>query len=343
MTSGPAAAAYGPYIEVFARGSDGAIWTTALVNGSWTGWVSLGGYSTSAPAAIARRGTNYLDLAIRGGDNTMYLDTYVPGSGWSGWSGLGGGVAAAPPLESQADGVLDIYGRGTDGAVYERGWSGSAWSDWINLSGGIVGAPAAVNKQPKDVDVYVRGAGNAVYQNHWDSVNGWTNWFLLDATPVSSSPVALSDNAGREFLFTRSGDQAAVKVWTTSGGWTAWQDFGPIAVPAPAPPPPPPPPPGEVGLLAGLGCTPSGGKLKVSVAIHKRKGKSRARVVRVTFFTRGKGRHVRVDHHRPWLVHLKIDKPPGTHGKVYARVYFRRSKHGQLHKKLVSRRFTVCA
>jgi hypothetical protein len=83
--------------------------------------------------------------------------------------------------------------------------------------------------------------------------------------------------------------------------------------------------------------------MKVSIKIRKRKGQKRAQVVRVTFFTRGKGRHVRVDHHRPWLVHLKIDKPKGSHGKVYARVYFRRSKHGKLHKKVVARRFTVCA
>src|SRR4051795_8746011 len=89
-TSGPAAAAYGPNIEVFARGQDGTIWGTALVNGAWTPWTSIGGYSTSAPAVIARRGTNYFDVAIKGGDNAIYLDTYVPGSGWHGWGGLGG-------------------------------------------------------------------------------------------------------------------------------------------------------------------------------------------------------------------------------------------------------------
>jgi hypothetical protein len=343
MTSGPAAAAYGPNIEVFARGPDGAIWGTALVNGSWTPWTSIGGYATSAPAVIARRGTNYLDVAMKGGDNAVYLDTYIPGSGWHGWGSLGGNLTTAPTLDSHSDGVLDVFARGTDGAVYQQGWNGSGWfANWATLGGGIIGAPSAVNKQPHDLDVYVRGAGNAVYQNHWDSVGGWTNWLLLDATPVGSTPVAVSDRATRELLFIRNGDQAAVKTWNAASGWTGWVDFGQIAVPTP-PAPAPPTPAGEVGLLAGLGCTPSGGKMKVSIKIRKRKGQKRARVVRVTFYTRGKGRHVRVDHHRPWLVHLKIDKPAGTHGKVYARVYFRRSKHGKLHKKTVSRRFTVCA
>jgi hypothetical protein len=200
-----------------------------------------------------------------------------------------------------------------------------------------------VNKQPHDLDVYVIGAGNALYQNHWDSVNSWSNWFLVDATPVGSSVAAVSDSATRELLFSRTGDEMYVKTWTNPGGWSAWTDFGAIAVPPPAAPAPAPPLQGEVGLLTGLGCTPSGGKMRVTVQVHKRTGRSRARVVRVTFFTRGAGRHVRVDHHAPWVVHLKIDKPAGSHGTVYARVYFRRSAHGKLHKKIVSRRFTVCA
>jgi len=343
-TSGPAAAAYGPSIEIFARGTDGAVWTDALVNGAWTGWGSLGGYVTSAPAAIARRGTNYLDLAARGGNDAIYLKTYVPGTGWSAWGSLGGTLTTGPALDSHSDGVLDVFARGTDGAVYQQGWNGSQWfASWASLSGGTFGAPAAVNKQPHDLDVYVRGGGNALYQKHWDSVGSWTNWTLVDSTPIGSSVAAVSDSASRELLFSRTGDEMYVKVWRNPGGWTGWNDFGPIAVPPPPAPAPAPQPQGEVGLLAGLGCTPSGGKMRVTVKIHKRKGQKRARVVRVTFFTRGKGRHVRVDHHRPWVVHLKIDKPAGTHGKVYARVYFRRSKHGKLHKKVVSRRFTVCA
>jgi hypothetical protein len=339
-TSGPAAAAYGPNINVFMRGTDGAVYTNALVNGAWTGWASIGGYTTSAPAAIARRGTNYLDVAVRGGDNQMYLNTYVPGEGWHGWGAIGGALTSAPAIDSHSDGILDIFSRAGDGAMWQQSWTGSAWTGWSSDGGGIIGAPTAVNKQPHDLDVYVRGAANALYQNHWDSVSSWSGWFLLDATPMGSSPVAVSDRATREVLFSRNGDEMYAKTWTNPGGWTAWGDFGPIAVP---PPPAPPPPPGEVGLQAGIGCTPSGGKMKVSIKIRKRKGQKRARVVRVTFFTRGKGRHVRVDHHRPWLVHLKIDKPAGTKGKVYARVYFRRSKHGKLHKKVVARRFTICA
>src|SRR5262249_50922674 len=152
-------------------------------------------------------------------------------------------------------------------------------------------------------------------------VNGWTGWVLLDATPVGSSVAAVSDSAAREILFERNGDEMRAKTWTNPGGWTGWSDFGPIAVPAPPAPPPPPAPQGEVNLLTGIRCTPVGGLLHVSIAVHKLKGKSKPRVVRITFFTRGKGRAVRVDHHAPFSVRIRINRPAGSSGRIYARVY----------------------
>jgi hypothetical protein len=78
-SSGPAAAAYGGAIHAFVVGTDNAVYENVLREGRWSGWTSLGGVATSAPAAISRLGTNYLDLAVRGGDNTIYLRTFQPG------------------------------------------------------------------------------------------------------------------------------------------------------------------------------------------------------------------------------------------------------------------------
>jgi hypothetical protein len=338
-TSGPAAAAYGPNIEVFIRGTDGALWSNQMTNGSWSGWASRGGYFTSGPSAIARRGTNVLDVAGRGGDNAIYLSTYVPGTGWSQWGSLGGNLTSAPALDSHSDGILDVFARGTDGSVQQQAWNGSQWLGWSSLGGGIIGAPTDVNRQPHDLDVYVRGGADALYQRHWDSVNGWGAFALLDKTPLGSAPAVASDGPGSEVLFMRVGDTLYQKAWNNAGGWTPWTDFGPIAVP---PPPAPPPGDGELGLSAGLHCTPPGGRVHVTITIHKPKGKARARVARIVFFTRGKHRTVKVDRKRPFSARIRVNAPAGKHGRVYARVYFRRSKHGKLHHKTVSRRYTVC-
>jgi len=348
LTSGPAAVGYANTIQVFARGLDGAIWTRILSNNTWGPWSSLGGYATSAPSVSVRRGAiNYLDLAVRGGDSALYLRSYIPGSGWTNWSGsLGGVLTSGPASISQSNDHLNIFVRATDGSVAQRPWNGTAWLDWVGIGGGIYGAPAAVSRAENDLDVYVLGAGNIVYQNHWDA-RGWTGWLIPggDRTAVGSPVAAVSDRSDREVLFARNGDEMVYKVWDGARGWDPWASFGPIAVPTPAAPAPPPPAPlpGELNLLTGLRCTPPGGKLRVSISVRTPKGKKRARVSKIVFYTRGKGRRTRVDRKSPFVVHIGVNKAAGRSGRVYARIYHRRSAKGKLHRKTVSRRYVVCA
>jgi hypothetical protein len=341
-TSGPTAAAYGSAIEVFTSGPDGAIYQDAFNNGVWSGWVSLGGGATSAPSAAVRRGPlNYLDLAVKGTDNSIYFETYVPGSGWSGFSSLGGNFTSAPVLNSQSDGIVNVFVRGTDGAVWERSWTGSAWNDWSSLGGYTIGAPTVVSRGPNQLDLFARGGDGSTFQRHWDSVNGWTPWAQIDPLPLGSSMGVVSDTEGRLVLFARSGSNLITKTWLAASGWSAWADFGPVAVPT-APPPAPPAPAGNLSLETGLACTPAGGRLRVHITIHTPKGKTRPRVLSVVFFTRGKRHATRVDHKSPFSVLLRINRPAGATGRVYARVHYRRSKHGKAVTKTVFRHYTVC-
>ncbi len=194
------------------------------------------------------------------------------------------------------------------------------------------------------INVYARGAGNAIYPRSWTSAGGWGDWTLLDATPIDSSPAAGGDGADHEWLFARKGDGHAAQGMDQRGRLDGWSDFGPVAVPAAAarPAPPAPLPDGEVSLEAGVRCTPPGGRLRVNITVRKPKGKAKARVTQIVFYTKGKGRSVRVDRKSPFVVRIKVNRPAGTSGRVYARVYYRRSAHGKLHRKTVSRRYTVC-
>ena len=98
------------------RGGDGAIYQKSLVNGAWTGWASLGGQATSAPAVSWRRGSlNYFDIAVKGTDNAIWFETFVPGKGWSGWTSLGGNLTSAPTLDSQEDGIVNVFANRADG------------------------------------------------------------------------------------------------------------------------------------------------------------------------------------------------------------------------------------
>jgi hypothetical protein len=63
-------------------------------------------------------------------------------------------------------------------------------------------------------------------------------------------------------------------------------------------------------------------------------------VRKVVFFVRNGPR--RVDHHRPFVVRLRLHRKAGTKGRVYARVYFTRPGSKKLRRKTVSRRFVMC-
>jgi hypothetical protein len=339
--SGPAAAAYGSAIHVFVIGTDFAVHENVLRDGAWTGWRSLGGGALSAPAAIARRGTNLLDLTIRGTDNSIYHRAFQPGAGWSPWASIGGNLTSAPALVSQDPGVLNVFARGTDGALKQRSWTGAAWTDWLDLGGGLTGAPAVVSRRQHQLDLFARGVNRSLYQRSWTLAGSWIDWLHLDGRVIDSTPAAVSDTEDHLLLFARIGGNIAVKEWREGVGWTAWADWGPVAPPAPPPPPPPPPPDGNVELVTGLRCTPPGGRLRVSLKIRKRKGRPAPRVRRVVFFVKRGPR--RVDRRRPWVRRLPVNRPPGTKGRVYARAFFTRKGSKKLRRKTVSKRFVVCS
>ena len=111
--------------------------------------------------------------------------------------------------------------------------------------------------------------------------------------------------------------------------------------PPPAPPAPPsaPLPDGRIRLNAGVRCTPPGGRLHVSLRIRRRPGRPAPRVRRVVFFVRNGPR--RVDR-TPYAAHLRLRRPAGSRGRVYARVEFRRPGSKKLRRKTVARRFVMC-
>ena len=340
-TSGPAAVGFGSEVWVFARGVDGQIRYTRLSSGGWSDWTTIPGFATSAPAVTARRGgRSLIDLVIRGGDNAFYHQAYLPDTGWTGFAWIEGNLTSGPAINSQSAEILNIWGRGTDGTLMQRSWTGTGWSMWSSLGGGLLGAPQTVARVENGLNVYVRGTDNATYARSWSGA--WTDWTLLDPMAIDSSPAAGGNHPGTEWLFARKGDRLVRKEW--NGGWGPWTDFGPVAVPPPPAPAPPTPvlPDGEANLETGVHCTPAGGRLRVSIKVRKPKGAKRARVSKIVFYTKGKRRAVRSDRKSPFVVRIRINRPAGSTGRVYARVYYRRSAKGKLHRKTVSRRYTVC-
>ena len=326
---------------MFIRGTAGDLQENVYANGAWSGWASHGGYLLSAPAAGFRRGREGIDLAAKGGDNGVGFRDWGPGVGWGNWSMLGGNATSAPSINSAAAGWINVAVRGSDGALKIKHYeNATGWSEWYDFGALMIGAPAIISRTANVQTIFIRGLDNRIYASRWAAGDTtWSSYAQIDPRAVESSPGAAGDGAGLEWVVVRGGNGLLYNEYRAGGGWSGWGDLGPVAVPAPpqpTAPAPTPTPAGDVNLEASAGCTPAGGLLRVRISIKQVKGK----MVRVVFFTKGKGRKVKTDKKAPFDVRIQINRPAGKSGRVYARMYYKRGGH--VRDKTVSGRYTVC-
>jgi len=227
VTSSPAATSRAPgYLDVFARGSNGALWSENTTNNgtSCNGWYQIGGQLApgTGPAADAR-GTNSLDVFVQGTNQVLYY-THWNGATWSAWASLGGALTSSPAATSPTSGVIDVFVRGTDGAIWEKTTTngGSSWSNWASLGGQIASGagPAASSWNPSRLDVFVEGTNGAMYQKTWTG-SSWSGWQSLGGV-LTSSPAATSPSPGTIDVFVLGSDNGLWQKSYSNGAWGSW-------------------------------------------------------------------------------------------------------------------------
>jgi hypothetical protein len=208
VLSAPEAVARGPNrLDVFAVGTDHAMWHRWWDGNAWGGWESLGGVLTSRPNAVAW-GPNRLDAFVVGTDNAVW-HRWWDGNSWGGWDSLGGSVFSEVSAVSWGAGRLDLFAIGTDNAVWHRWWDGSAWGGWESLGGSVFSELTAVSWRKNRLDVFAVGTDNAVWHRWWDG-NAWGGWESLGGS-VFSEVSAVSWAANRIDVFAVGTDSAVYR------------------------------------------------------------------------------------------------------------------------------------
>jgi thiol-disulfide isomerase/thioredoxin len=206
------------------------------VSGTWTNVTgktnkthSDGAYNitTSEPTTA----TYYYRTAYAGNDTyanatSNVVNVTVGAGAWSSWASLGGYITSSPTAVSWADGRIDTFVRGGDGALWQNTYANNAWSGWTSLGGQIAPntSPAVSSQATGKLDLFVIGTDNALW--HKSYANGaWSSWASLGGY-ITSSPTAVSWADGRIDTFVRGGDGALWQNTYANNAWSGWTSLG---------------------------------------------------------------------------------------------------------------------
>jgi len=230
-------------LEVFARGTDNALWhnwQTQPSAGPWSGWDSLGGTIAGGPS-IAMHAGGGLEVFCRWTDGTVY-HIWQEANGWSLWTSLGGGVTADPVAIVNSDRRLEVFARGRDGGlwhVYQRDFF--TWSGWERISGPTIEGAVAVGRDAATgaAHVFARGTDQTLLHSQQGNPGASTSWGSLNAFagPCTADPCAAVSHDGRiQVFFPSLNGEIRVMGQTQVAGntWSSPKSLGGVASKRPA-------------------------------------------------------------------------------------------------------------
>lgn len=213
-------------LQLFACGTDGQLYKNAYSTGAWSGWGSLGGALTSAPAACAQD-ADHMSVVVRGTGNTINYISWTNGPGWSTWSSLAGSASSAPAICSRDANKLEVFYRGTDNQLYHKyNNDGGGWSAWSSLGGTLQTSPTACARDADHMEVFAGRSDGQLQHIYFIAGTGWSTWSSFGGTEASRPGAACP--GGDIHLFYRGPDDHLWKKALTAGvGWSDWMDQGP--------------------------------------------------------------------------------------------------------------------
>jgi hypothetical protein len=143
------------------------------------------------------------------------------------WQPLGGVFTSGPAVASWAPNRLDLFGRGTDKALYTAtSTGGSAWSAWRKLAPNPIDSdPAAVAWGPNRIDVFARGTDKQMYTMSWTG-DRWTGWKSMGGQ-FTSGPAVSSWGSNRLDVFGRGADKTLYTNTWNGSAWSGWRQVNP--------------------------------------------------------------------------------------------------------------------
>jgi hypothetical protein len=226
LSSSPSAVARSSGLDVYVRGTDGAVYKKAYNPGTWSGWQNIGGQVAPGTGPGTSGWAGREDVFVSGSNHALFQKTWTQASGWSGWVNLGGSLTSSPAAVSRGPGLIDVHVRGTDGADYERSYYNGAWHGWSQVGGLIApgtGPALGVWYSTNTIYLLVNGTNGAMFQKTWTQASGWSGWVNLGGSLTSSPTVGWSSDFGALEVYVRWSAGNVCQKEYYSGTWHDWQ------------------------------------------------------------------------------------------------------------------------
>src|SRR6267378_521196 len=185
----------GAHLDLFATGTDGAVWSTWWEAGpGWQTWFLIHPEVKMQPgaavSAVGRSNDTHLDLFSTGTDGTVWSTWWEAGPGWQTWFLIHPEVKMQPGAAVSAvwrsnDTHLDLFSTGTDGAVWSTWWEGGpGWQRWFVIHLELKMQPGAAvsavwRSNGTHLDLFSTGTDGAVWSTWWETTPNWQRWFAI--------------------------------------------------------------------------------------------------------------------------------------------------------------------
>jgi len=137
---------------------------------------------------------------------------------------LEGVVRDWPSATSWGSNRLDVFGRGTDNALWHKWWDGGKWSGWESLGGVIFQAPSCTSWGPNRIDCFVVGGSDSFYHKWWDG-SKWSGWERLSGI-VNEAISCVTQRENSLDCFVRGTDMALYQRSWNGSKWSEWTRLG---------------------------------------------------------------------------------------------------------------------
>jgi lysozyme len=216
-------------INVLWRGTSNHLWSLGFRNGTWasasadiSAGAGLAATLISDPSVVSP-GPGRIDAFWEGEDHNLWYAGFT--GGWFGsgtWStpvSLGiGPLGSEPRAVSPAPGLIDVFWKGSDNALWVDRYNGG-WSGATPLNTGAVGGnPVAASARQGSDTVFWRNAAGALCADTGASW-GWSGAQCLASAVLTADPSVSTAGASIDAFWNRAGElwHAALTAGTWSG------------------------------------------------------------------------------------------------------------------------------